>query len=411
MRYAALLLLVAGVQSATPAAVETTPAASRDAWVAWNDWPGCTFYLPGDATPEPIEWEACPAQAGSACRRMSTPWQHGEEPALAVDVGFSVDASGVPRLLVERLSLGGDAYAEWVMGPADGDLDFAMRMPWPAEHPTCWALDRDLRGGRFALSLHGDGTSARTDIDGLLVGRAGAPPHVVLRDSSPGSNAWSIGDEFVVRNAYGRVTAHAHDGSGETLVYEPSMHPYGAPFDGHAEVVGDDIVFQVGDYTSAGVWAHDDSGTHPLIGDPADRTRGATNIGTDGKDLVWTAGSGRAEGAEGLYPEVSIMTAPFTTDPAALVPRRLRADMNPGIGTAELQFAVGCAYAGRPLADGTDVEIVRLRDGAAWRLRGSESWAWERVLGFTCDEVFLTTHGDAGIGVARVSLASLGEPM
>lgn len=54
------------------------------------------------------------------------------------------------------------------------------------------------------------------------------------------------------------------------------------------------IVFQAGDYGTAGLWAYDPvRGTHPLLTYPGDHLHGAINVGTDGKDLVWDVRGGQ----------------------------------------------------------------------------------------------------------------------
>ena len=166
-------------------------------------------------------------------------------------------------------------------------------------------------------------------------------------------------------------------------------------------------------YTSPSIWAYDSiRGTHPLIAYPDHGARGAMNVGTDGIDIVWSYGEGKAPYEFGLYPQMSIMTAPYTTDPAALAPRKLRADMSTSIGTAHNQFAVGCGYAGRPTHTG-GAEIVRLADGDAWLLNGDEHWLWSRVHGITCTELFLESWDKDTLvyNMARVPLASLGAPL
>jgi hypothetical protein len=345
---------------------------------------------------------------------MTTPWSDGQGPAIAPDVHFSFDERGHARLLVERLAINGTgderSYVDWVAGTVDGPLEFALREAWPSTGPRCWALNRDVSPGGVALSLHGNGVQRNAPVDGLLVATFREPrPRVVYRHEAPGTSAWFLGAEWLVQNDYGRVTAHTLDFAKAVPIYDPSLSAERTPFDGRARIFGGDILFQVTDYLSASIWAFDSArGTHPLIAFEGDPSRGASNLGSDGKDMVWTEGAGKAPGKEGLYPEVWVMTAAYTTDPARLAARRLRRDLNQGVGTALLEFAVGCGYAGRPLANGKDVELVRLSDGAGFVLRGGDAWAWERVLGFTCEDVFLAVRSPTRpLGVARVPLSAL----
>ncbi len=410
-----------GGESTCNASPESPPVTVPAGWLPWTCWPGCTFWVPPDASsmPSPIQWEPCAIASGNpSCQEMTTPWdQDAQGGALALSPVFAVGPQGQGRLLIQRLAINGlgdtHSYVDWVEGDVDGQLDFAMRQhrPGPA---TCSALVRDFAGDKFALSLHGDGVGSATNsnIDGLLIGQVGQlAPQMVYRDDKPGTSDWSIGSDWVTRNDYGLISAHALDYSTTVTVYSPKEDPDHLPFDGGAKIIGHSVLFQVGNYSMAGLRAYDEiRGSHALVRYAGDPTQGAINVGTDGKDIVWSHGEGKGP-SDTLYAKMSVITAPFTTDPAVLSPRRLRTDLSLGIGTKELQFAVGCGYAGRQLV-GSDAEIVRLSDGAGWRLAGSASWSWNQVLGFTCQEVFVAAHDALShFRVARISLASLGPPL
>lgn len=392
------------------------PASVPESWVPWTCAPGCVFWIPPDpaSLPAPIQWRSCPAAAElDDCRMMVTDWSDGEDDALGrFDLDFVAETG---RLQFMRLAVNGsgdgNSYIEHVVGDVDGDLDFAMRSGWQS---SCNVGPRGVSENAFAFSTRGP----EKDVDALMIGALGElDPIMPYRDAtSPGISSWYLGAEWLIKQDYGDVvTAYAHhDMSSGTLLYQPSMNPEAAGFGSQPLFFGRDILFQSGNLVTASIWAYDDQrGTHPLISFVGDGTRGAANVGSDGKDMVWTYGEGKTPPyAFGLYPTVSIMTAPFTTDPAALRPRRLRSDMNLGIGTKEIQFAVGCGFAGRMLAD-QRVEIVRIEDGGAWVLDRHDLWEYGPVLGFTCEEVFVTAfdHEEKTPNVARISLASLGEPL
>jgi hypothetical protein len=108
------------------------------------------------------------------------------------------------------------------------------------------------------------------------------------------------------------------------------------------------------------------AGASDLVSYSTDTSRGAMDLGGDGRDLVWLSGAGHTDPA-GWFPTIAIMTSPFTTDPKQLAPRRLRSEEGPYFGTAP--FVVGCGYAARQLPEG--IRVVRLVDGALaapWRL-------------------------------------------
>src|SRR5690606_27339005 len=126
---------------------------------------------------------------------------------------------------------------------------------------------------------------------------------------------------------------------------------------------------------------------------PRRSVRGAGSVGTDGVDLVWMEGSGRVLG-EHHYPTRDIVTAPFTTDPAALQPRRLRSQIAPQFGDWSQAYEVACGRAARKGASsGRGVQIVRLSDGRGWELPETPFvWRPSTIVGMTCDEIFLVVQ-------------------
>lgn len=166
-----------------------------------------------------------------------------------------------------------------------------------------------------------------------------------------------------------------------------------------------------------GIMAHDPVlKTHALVRWYGDTNKGAYNVGTDGKDLVWTLGEDHPS-TGGTYAKRSIWTSPFTTDPKKLVPKRLRSD--PEIAF-DVNFAVGCGYAAHKLQPPDGMLIVRLSDGVSWLLPNNltasdkTGWHWLKAIGVTCDEVFATVAAIDSPGakllntIARIRLDSLG---
>ena len=149
-------------------------------------------------------------------------------------------------------------------------------------------------------------------------------------------------------------------------------------------------------------------GARPFIRWLGDATRGAGNLGTDGADLVWVYGEGKAPDVPSIYPVKSIMTAPFTIDPAALVPRRLRSDPTPG-GVAVVPFQVGCGYGVRG-AGAIDTLVIRLADGVSWLFPKDPAFRITEVIGVTCTHFYaLVQVGSPGpYTIARIALDSLG---
>ena len=151
------------------------------------------------------------------------------------------------------------------------------------------------------------------------------------------------------------------------------------------------------------------------MGFSSDDSRGAGNPGSDGTDLVWVQGEGR-DGDSTQFPQRWIMTSKYSTDPAAIQPRRLTRWLPYLI--AGRTPAVGCGYAavryvlGETIATETGLLIVRLSDGVNWTLRSpneAKPDSWGPPIAITCDEVFARYQGGAGYEtIRRVRLDSLG---
>jgi len=395
------------------------PPAIPDDWQSYTCWPGCTYWLPPntESMPEPISWEPCP-DLGQWPRGecMRNTWDDGEGVGIAFAPNVDTSIPGSPRIQVTRGAVSGLAeiqrYYDWIVARADGPVEFAARSQWGS---GCGMYEGGVRGKHAAWSLV---ETTGSVVDGLLLLDVDSR---TLLSGYPDENelitSWVAGDGWAVRDD-GRLTAIRPDGSEERIVHQAGTDPNGLGVNGKAIVVGDEIVYPVGNYSYTGFYGfHPEHGTRALVTFPNDLTRGAGNVGTDGNDLVWSLGENRPPGEVG-YPDLSIYTAPFTTDPAALQPRRLRRDMANDTGTFEKQFAVGCGFAGRYIAaSGLDSQLVRLSDGVAWRFTGVQlKFRWNRVLGISCEHAYVQANYDAiGKGspgqrtIVRVRLDELGE--
>ncbi|MBK8997934.1 MAG: hypothetical protein IPM35_19595 [Myxococcales bacterium] len=111
------------------------------------------------------------------------------------------------------------------------------------------------------------------------------------------------------------------------MIQKLAQDPEGEPPLG-VRARGDAVFWEVGGLEKHGVVAWTQaSGRQTLIRWLGDYTQGAGNFNTDGTDMVWTYGEGKAPD-DWEYPKRSIMTAPFTTDPAVRKAneKRLRSD-------------------------------------------------------------------------------------
>ncbi|MCZ2135317.1 MAG: hypothetical protein LC098_07815 [Burkholderiales bacterium] len=183
---------------------------------------------------------------------------------------------------------------------------------------------------------------------------------------------------------------------------------------GHSILVKDGVFInaELGPKSSIVVYTHD-GGAKAFIHDE-DPLLGAGNFGSDGKDIVWTFGEELARLESGIYAKQTVMTAPFTTNPAELKPRRLRSD--PG-RVMDNGYAVGCGYAARYVAP-HHIFIVRLADGQGWHLPYSGAWKMPAVIGVDCTHVYFEYYYNGPVNsdgtrehardIARMRIADLG---
>jgi hypothetical protein len=134
----------------------------------------------------------------------------------------------------------------------------------------------------------------------------------------------------------------------------------------------------------------------------------AADFGTDGINMAWIEASGRATSTD-PWTTLTIMTAPYTTDPSAIVKRRVRSEDVGYFATAE--FTVGCGYAAHEFVSpglARGVRIVRLSDGVSWKLTDKTPWHWNGPTALTCTELFVNVVKGSDFNIARVRLDSLG---
>jgi hypothetical protein len=186
---------------------------------------------------------------------------------------------------------------------------------------------------------------------------------------------------------------------------------FGDPGQGGGFVfAGDVLFFTIGDlyFRRIKVYAPD-AGLNDFVSFGNDVAANAADLGTDGKDMVWTEAFGRAAPGD-AWTTINIMTAPFTADPSKLQKRRLRSEIG-GLGIEP--YTVGCGYAAHYVRDkAAGQRLVRLSDGRSWRLKGiSENgfaYAVQETLAITCEELFFRSGTEENFNVARVRLDSLG---
>jgi hypothetical protein len=394
------------------------PAAIPDGWIQWAGLGcHCDLSIPGSqaALPAPIRWEPCAVATlpGLGCLQMKIDWPHSSEPLGRVR--FDAGSTGKPMFLFARASLlEPHPYMEYVVAEVDGPVRFALRRPgkW---NSGCTLYAEDIWEGRFAISVQGDGVVQNTissTSDALIRGEVGK----LVPFAGPEKNddadvwSWSVGKDWFVKTIAPTLAAELHAPSfiAKTVLWSAGTDPDGLPLAGGSpRPIGSDVLFEVGTLTMSGIMAYDEvRGVHPLVRWYGNTAQGAGNMATDGKHIVWTQGEGKRRD-DPYHPVQSIMAAPYTTDPVALKPRRLRSEPAPNNIGGNV-FAVGCGYAGHDAMPAVDDIIVRISDGMSWELPHKDgAWYWGKVLGFTCEEVFEIVYTPAP-NIARVRLKSLG---
>lgn len=404
-------IAVVDTDSASPDA-NRVPTYNTDGWINIPFDPNvdCGFYAAPapDKMPPPIQWESCdPGMniGGWACRQIAFNWappesSHFSGLFMAEAIAGHVDAAGRAQLMVSRFS-GQQAF--YLVAEADGPVRTAFVRP----AGDCYITDGSLSERRAVFhALRANGPQAYRI--GALGGDIDKVP-AVLESYGDGVGR----SYFAGPNAY---FAYPEDAlktwaSPSALVAKVPMPDPGQP--GKPSFAGDTMFFPMGtnEYHRIKIFSPAD-GLHDFISYGNDISKGASDFGTDGKDMVWTEASGRSSVSD-PWAKIDITTAPFTRDPSAIAKRRLRSEtMLFGANT----FTVGCGYAAHNFAntvyDG-GVRIVRLSDGRSWKLGkivgdGGVFWQFTSALAITCDEVFLVFHRGQQSNVARIRLDSLG---
>ncbi|MBI4706085.1 MAG: hypothetical protein HY744_33745 [Deltaproteobacteria bacterium] len=393
---------------------QAIPAVVPAGWVEYTDWScNCRFYIPGskDVMPAPIVWQDCPVKPqGIACKAMLVDWTDGPG-SIAVDPVFSVH-EGKRLLAFRRVA---KDYLLDLVAEVDGPVRTAiMRVKAPGQKdPSCFLGGHDLREGMYVISAWGEyasreGDSPRSGAIGGPVGMLHLP--VIADYNDDRKYSWRVSSKWVMRidAKYAEIRVFDWAKTQDLHVIAPPEDPMN--MDINAFFASGEAVFwstHVLGYNGLNVWT-EAGGAKPFIRWLDDWTRGADDLGTDGIDMVWAYGEGKKPN-DWEYPVQSVMTAPFTTDPDALQPRRLRS----ADGQIALRpFHVGCGYAVRGGLFNPNTFVVRLSDGVAWIV--PDAWPELKLqlpIGVDCEEVFVAGEVNGQMDLIRVRLDSLGPGM
>ena len=387
------------------------PPQVPEGWEKIADQPCPYWYAPDDAhMPPGPTWVPCPPFGQEMdCRMIAVEWPNGDDFPVGFYPRLWVDSNDMPHLLWTRRSVANDAdadFSDYVVGPPDGKPDFALRFADPVGS-ECGLAPNSFNDGHFSFHAFGDGQDLDSNRDAGIVGKVGDPkPLLFYEDDTELTYSLYPAPEFVVQNsgAQYRIDWRTREA---ILIHAGSTDPDGLAASFVADMVGGVVLLNVGNLTQQGVVIYDDvGGTRPLVRWIGDATQGAANAGTDGVDLVWSEGHGKAPN-ESDYPERSIMTAPFTKEADQLVPRRLRSEPSAAFGGFQSVYRVGCGYAAHSVS-GKNVIIVRLADGVSWLLENGEDYYFSTPAGITCEEIFIEGAAAGKTNILRIRLDSLG---
>jgi hypothetical protein len=389
-------------------------------WVPFNDYdPSCGFYVPTSKSvlPPPIQWAPCDPSYEQpptiACRQMVVDWTPpvaGQPGGVTTLTPAWIDPTG--RYFV-GLGRSEGPLVYFLVAEADGPVHSAFIATYGA---PCVANLEEVRDGRVVYQIfdsEAKGTVSSYGGGALVANIDDLAPRVFLHYHDQKSRGYSVGLPGVLETLADPVNEMIlHDwsnGSIEQVILTSGM-------DNGLQLVptaffGNSLFFEASTLPISKVQIWDaDAGVRDFISYGNDTTQGVADLWTDGHDMVWEYGSGRTN-PNSVYPAVSYMTSPYTTQGNQVQARRLRSETGYGFGTGLTQ--VGCGYAARSIPSG--IRVVRLSDGVSWILPAQQNstWQWLEPLAITCTEVFAmaTTVGDAGVSIgtfARVALNSLG---
>jgi hypothetical protein len=380
----------------------------------------CVYAPPSrDALPSGLTWRDCAVKADTlaSCHEIAITWPTDGSNATGGSHDASVESDGTVVLQLRNIyeDHGRNlAAAMDLVTPADGPPRQAFWDPYnDAQRPALWLLGAGVGGGKAAWSLYE--YQSDPNVSPRYAGLGGDDTELVpstLFGLAPGRGLPRPGASYFAETSR---DLHLWAWDGGDLGSIPQTGSIDIP-----RWAGDTLYFTREAAIASDIWLWTrDRGAFALRTFGNDTTRAAADLGTDGVNLVWIEGSDRsAADVEGPYPARAIYTAPFTTNPAELEPRRLRA-WEPTSITNSYPPAVGCGYAlffaprpgnsGDPSGVFRDLLLVRLKDGLAWKLASPADYqfgaAWDSPLAVTCNEVFAT----AGLNIRRVRIDSLGD--
>ncbi len=369
---------------------------------------GLSFAHGGGEPAAPIEWEPCSPDLRSRwpeCSFVRVDWPAGEGPYEGrrmdeAQAGSFDKQSSTARLVISRVM--GPAIYRMIVRVDDGAVEAAFR----ETRPSCSLTHGDLRGQSFVFTV--------TRREGERIVKTGAlrfPREYVPYPGETADGGEPIhfaGQRNLFTTPTNIITKYEWDGGGYAVSHEQ------VPALGVLEnvVFRDDVLFFAGGAPQRPKIEIFASGqVRDFLGFGSD-VPAAADFGTDGRDMVWTEASGRADAPGEPWSRIDIVTAPYTVLPELIGPtihkRRLRSE----ISFDQAPFVVGCNYAAHAVGT-SGVRLVRLTDGQSWMLSNEAtdagaSWQVTSPLAVTCDELIVRLRRGDEHQVARLPFSTLG---
>jgi len=395
----------------------------------WEEYPvmDCKYrlYVPPseDLLPPPLTWETCTQDLGPGdydCRQLKVDWPTDLEAPYAIGGNAPAYVAPDGKVVIQLAKMyeregatGRERALMSIVVDADGPVRQAFWTDYQTgQIPSLWFTQRGVAPGKSSwVVMEWSGGSLVRSVSIGGDDKVLAPP--VLLDvlaSDPDPATVVAGSEYYVETGYD-FRVRSWDGTDKGFAAK-GAGAYSPP-----TWVGPTLLFAFESSPTYRIWRWtEQDGSKELVGFGADTTKGAGFPGSDGKDLVWIQGENLGPN-DTDFPTRSVMTSPFSTDPAQIQPRRLRSWGPTYVGTPVVAPVVGCGLAAlgsffpATEPDPGGVLIVRLSDGVSWLIRPPPQpgpfWSWP--IAITCEEVFTMFRGSNGLDtIRRVRLDSLG---